>query len=212
MARASNLNDEELTFILNFVKKQDGKGILRSHTYKVLGQKLERDPDSIARAIQRLMPTVTLARARFQAGAAKMAKRVIAKGSVQDLIDVLSRPSVGVLDPAIKAGAGGQGGGFLTSVTVESIGASRTTITTAPDVPQLGQGSNVIDVESERADADDFIPISNNTPPAKPESRFERNVRLNREKLAAARLSPTSNVARIEKGLPPHPLAKSADL
>lgn len=196
-----HLSDQDLSFIIGSVKYGDSLGHSRTDTYKSLAAKLDRDWKTIAGAVNRLMPTVDLAKMRLRAGASRMARRIINRGSTSELIDVLSRPNIGVLDP-IKSEKG-QGGGFFMSVEMDSLGAVRIGAAQSA-LPQPSQP--LLDVgEAPSAPPDEaYIVMSNQNeaerPPApKPESMFEKKLRESRERLAAARENPLSAVAIQEK-------------
>lgn len=149
MALGDRYTDDECAFILGAVQQSDKMGRARTLIYKELGEKFGRDWRSIGSVVQRLAPTVNLAQARIRAAAARMVRHVINKGSVAEHIDILSRPNIGVLEPIKKVDPGAGGGGFFSSITVESCGAVRTTITQgqAPEPIEEVPHEQLIDVE-----------------------------------------------------------------
>lgn len=89
------------------VKGPDGE----HHSWKVIHQ-----------LVQRYRPSTKLARMYFQSRALKMARRVVEKGTTSELIDVLSRPNMGVLDPRQAQEQSGSGPLFL-AISADSCGA-----------------------------------------------------------------------------------------
>jgi hypothetical protein len=69
-------------------------------------------------------PTVKAATWHFKAHAYEMAKRVVSEGKPAELIDVLSRPNIGVLAPVVKQSGDG-GTGLFVSVSIGSLGAAQ---------------------------------------------------------------------------------------
>lgn len=84
-----------------------------------------------------LRSTVRLAKMRLLAKSSAMVDKIIDKAPTGELIDILSRPNVGVLEPAQKGAQGA--GGFILSVAMDSCGAVRATAAMLPDTqpPQL---------------------------------------------------------------------------
>lgn len=76
----------------------------------------------IWQTIQRYRPTGRMARIYFQSRALKMARRVVEKGTTAELIDVLSRPNIGVLSPKQATGGDSNGPLFL-AISADSCGA-----------------------------------------------------------------------------------------
>lgn len=90
------------------------------------------DPTFVRDIRAKYFPTTGLASAILQAGAAALARRVIAEADVEEALDVLSRPNVGVLKPLDKGQAKPA---FLTSVQIESLGAVRVSTAVVDDLP-----------------------------------------------------------------------------
>lgn len=86
-----------------------------------IGVESSRSTGTIWAIVKRMTPTVDVAQDYFRANAFRMAHKIVKEGSPQLLVDVLSRPNVGALDP-IKQESGG-GGGFFLSVQADSCGA-----------------------------------------------------------------------------------------
>jgi hypothetical protein len=120
--------------------------------YEDIGQEMDLKPDSVAHIIRRLQPTTDIGKMYLKAQALKMAHRIVRRGSVAEVIDVLSRPGIDVLQPS-KRVEGNGGGGFFLSVTADSCGAVKVGVATGvgspalppaedfnPFAPQLGEG------------------------------------------------------------------------
>lgn len=109
--------------ILARFKKYRAQGIAKTEAYRRLGEQFHRDWKVIGAVIQRLLPTTDLAVATIKARAFKMAKRLVREADPSQIMDILSRPNIGVLDPIKKVDGGA--GGFIIGVSVESCGAVR---------------------------------------------------------------------------------------
>lgn len=91
-----------------------------------------KDPSKIAEVLGRNVSTVQkfrasmvdttgLAKAIFRSSAASLADRVVKKASVREALDVLSRPDIGVIAPALTSNSGGNSS-FGVSVAVSTLG------------------------------------------------------------------------------------------
>lgn len=104
--------------ILSYVKKHPEK------TIRQVATEFGRTADTVSRLLKDLRPTTELARATLLSRAHELVERVTEKADVDQLIDVLSRPNVGVLEPiASKAGGGGTSVGILVSVNQGTLAA-----------------------------------------------------------------------------------------
>lgn len=138
-AGAPNLRDTEIAAIIAAVKKRlhrvREKEIGMMRCYELAGEEVGFDAKTVGRVWRMLQPTTGLATDYIRARAFRMARKVVTEASVPDLIDILSRPNVGVLEPIKKQEAGG--GGFFISVSADSCGAVNVGIQGAPAQPQL---------------------------------------------------------------------------
>lgn len=82
---------------------------------------VKRNVSTVSRYLAGMMDSSLLARMTLKAGASTLAERIIRKADVKESIEVLSRPDMGVLKPAERAGGGG-GMGIRVSVGVASCG------------------------------------------------------------------------------------------
>lgn len=121
MPRGIPIQPDEMQQILDLFNDSRRKGRSLMEAYKIVGAFVERDAKVIAQVIQRLRPTTDLAKMYLRAKGLRMAKRLVAKASPAEIINILERPSIGVLDPVKKIEGGG--GGFFLSVNAESCGA-----------------------------------------------------------------------------------------
>lgn len=122
------MDDGEKNDILTYVKKYPQK------TIREVAREFGRDESTISRLLKQFRPTTELARATILARASQLVERVADKADVDQLIDILSRPNVGVLEPVAGKG-GGSGGanvGILVSVQQGSLAAIATNTETVP--------------------------------------------------------------------------------
>jgi len=76
--------------------------------------------DEVVAVRRQYLPTTNLAGHYLKAKALQLARRIVEEATVEEAIDVLTRPNIGVLEPVKKAGPHT---GFWTSVTFDSLGA-----------------------------------------------------------------------------------------
>lgn len=69
-----------------------------------IGQQLHRHHDTIRQAIEPFMDSTELAQQRLRGAALQLVERVIEGADVDQALDVLSRPNVGVLQPVAQQG------------------------------------------------------------------------------------------------------------
>ena len=110
--KISKLKPDEKSAILLMSEK--GKSI------DEIAKVLNRAKATVSRFIADMADTSVLAKATLRAGSAALAERIVKKASVTESIEVLSRPGIDVLQPAIQKGS--SGGGFRVSVGVGSCG------------------------------------------------------------------------------------------
>jgi hypothetical protein len=85
-----------------------------------VARKSNRSAEAVARVRADYFPTAKLATRYLQANALKLAERIVSDATVEEAIDVLTRPNIGVLAVA-KAAMDGQGNVFL-SISTSSLG------------------------------------------------------------------------------------------
>lgn len=110
----------EKSDILAFIQKFPNKSV------KDVAKEFGRAETTIRELIRRYKPTTTLARATLLAKASELVDTVLEKADVDQMIDLLQRPNMGVLEPvAAKGGAGGGGNnvGIMVSVTPAHLAA-----------------------------------------------------------------------------------------
>lgn len=131
MPRGHRRSDEELGRILGRYNQllKDGHGIKES--YQIVGEEFGIDWRVVGITINRLQPTVEVARAKLRSAASRLADRVIKKANVDQAIKVLQNPVLGVLEPDKVAESGGAGGFFL-AVSMDSLGGVRAVAGSAP--------------------------------------------------------------------------------
>lgn len=182
-AGSPNLRDVEIDAIIRGIKSRlpsvkEGKyGMM--HCYRLVAEKTGFDEKTVARVWRMMQPTTGLATDFLKARAFRLARKVVRDASVDQALDILSRPNIGVLDP-IKKQEGGPGGFFI-SVTADSCGAVNVGIAggSMPEFPalqpQLTEGEGAI-LEGEYEEEE---------PPAPPPPVKERGVGQNKGYLAA---------------------------
>lgn len=97
------------------------QGLPLMQAYTAVGAEVGRDARVVGAFVNRMRPTVGAARMYLRSKALKLAKRLVAKANTPEILDILSRPSMGVIDPAVKSG--GEGMGFQLLVSADSCGA-----------------------------------------------------------------------------------------
>jgi hypothetical protein len=100
-----------------------------------IAQEVNRPPSSVYALIKRFHPSVDAAKAFVESQALRLAMRVVRKANVQESIDILQRPNLGVLAPK-EQGAGQLGQGFFLSVEADSCGAVKVGVGVAPTQPK----------------------------------------------------------------------------
>lgn len=198
---AERLQPEDLAEMWVVYKDLRAKGWAFLDIYEKLADQFGRPVATIRTHLRKLAPTTDIARVFLSASALKMAKRVVDEGRVPELIDVLSRPSLGVIAP--KAEAQG-GGGFFLSVSADSCGAVRVGLAGSGGgahlLPESSEGADPPGVEGtgpELSSIIDVEPIENQPVTEKKENRHalqtsvlsERQLRAVRA--ARERLHPT---------------------
>lgn len=83
---------------------------------------LGRNETTICRYLASMIDTSDLAKKTIKAGASRLAERIIRKADVKESIELLSRPGIDVIAPAVKGAATGGGFGIRVSVGVGSCG------------------------------------------------------------------------------------------
>jgi hypothetical protein len=92
----------------------------RGASVRLMATRLGCSPRAIRRVLARFRDTRGAAARYLQAQALRLAERVVRDATVEQALDVLSRPGVEVLQPAVPRAGGPQVGVFL-SVAVDSL-------------------------------------------------------------------------------------------
>lgn len=126
------LREHELVEIMARFKKyrKAGQGIVEA--CKSIEKDTEIPWDTIYKVQRRFTPTTDAATMYLQANALRLAMRVTRRANVDQALNILSRPNIGVLEQPNSEGVGG--GGFMIGVAVDSLGGVKVGV-------QLGQGS-----------------------------------------------------------------------
>lgn len=188
MPKGEPIPADELQTIVDTFTDCRKRGMPKMEAYRRVGLLVGRDAKVIGVTIARLNPTTDLAKMYVRAKALKMMKRVVKKGTTAELIDVLGRPSIGVLDSPSKEGAGSTG--FFISVDAGTCGAVKVGAIHTPDQPALTSGdfdpfkdlaADIIDIERVETHAN-----GDEGDQDRPVSRAEAAVRAVKERLRAA--------------------------
>lgn len=83
----------------------------RGWTADEIGEELGRDPTTIYRLINELKDTTELGAATLRKNVAGLVQRLVDKAEPAHIIDILSRPNIGILEPVNKGTPGGGSGG-----------------------------------------------------------------------------------------------------
>lgn len=94
------------------------EGKSKSEAARIVG----RSVTVVAKVVETYRPDTRLATRLLKASTHTLVERIVAKADVEQAIEVLSRPNIGVLAPALKPGAS-MGGGIYVSVAADSCGA-----------------------------------------------------------------------------------------
>lgn len=113
--------------------RREGQSIMGAITQ--ISEENKLAPKTIHALLKRLQPTTDLAKMYLKAKAYRMARRLARKASPAEIIDILERPGINVLEPAKKMESGG--GGFFLSVQTDSCGAVKMGIASGQAVAAL---------------------------------------------------------------------------
>lgn len=119
MGMVSVFDDADTLAILEAVQASLDQGALLTYAYKYVARGWGVHEQTIAAIWKRHRSTAKLATMKIQAQASAIVEKIIEKAPTNELIDILSRPNIGVLEP-MKSGNGG--GGFIVSVSADSCG------------------------------------------------------------------------------------------
>ena len=110
------MSEGEKNDILAYVKRYPKRTLVE------VAEEFGRTAETIAGLLKSLRPTTELARATLLSRANELVTKVVDKADVDQIIDVLSRTNVGVLDPIAK-GRGDTNVGIMVSVQQGSLAA-----------------------------------------------------------------------------------------
>lgn len=127
-----NIEEEEALDILEMLETSLKKGYSAAQTYRYIARGLGRHPKTIENFIRRHRSTVGLAQMKLRANAAKIVDKIIDKAPTHELIDVISRPNIGVLEPTKKQEL--TNNGFILNVQVDSLGAVKSIPAPTPTI------------------------------------------------------------------------------
>lgn len=116
---SSRMDDEERGQILDRYDSLRRSGQEKGEAIKAICFDTGRDKVTIYRLIAAFADSSGLATRYVKSQAMTMIKKIVEKGDVDQLIDVVSRPNIGVLQPIIKGNNAPQ---ILVSVTRDSLG------------------------------------------------------------------------------------------
>lgn len=134
--------------------RKRGKGL--QECYELIGQEVGRSTKVIGVTINRHRPTAGAARLYLQNRAYALARKLVRDADAPLILELLSRPSLGVIDPVQKTG-GGEGGFFL-SVTADSCGAVKIGVATQQALPAAPDPTAPLNPFEEKTDVQDVPP------------------------------------------------------
>lgn len=114
------------------------------------------DVTTIYSVQKRMRPTTEVATQYLKSQSLKLAMRVVRKANVEQAMNILSRPNIGVLD-APTGGTGGGGHQFMVGVAIDSLGSVRVGVQigeSQPAVREIGPSSNEGAEEAQEVDAE----------------------------------------------------------
>lgn len=141
------LRPEEIGTIIGRFRQLVKAGTLVVDAYNIIGTELNLKPSTVQNVIRRLKSSQRIATEYLQANALRLAMRVARKANVDQSIDILSRPNIGVLEP-IKRNEN-SGGGFFLAVSADSCGAVKVVAGQSPEEAPLSlpAGPDILDEE-----------------------------------------------------------------
>lgn len=121
----------------------------RKFTMTEIAASFGRSLSAVSRLIHRYHPTTNLATRHIRASALKLAERIVKKADVDQAIEILSRPNIGVLEPINK---GESSPGVMISVNQGDLGAVQITAGSQQNgsSKQLGEGEREADTGARR--------------------------------------------------------------
>lgn len=135
-----NLREAEIASIvkgiksrLRKIKTREIRGMMRC--YELVSAETGFPVETV-RAVWRMMqPTTGIAADFIKARAFRMARRLVKEASPDQIINILERPNIGVLEPVKKVDSGG--GGFFMNVSMDSLGSVSVAVAGGQEVGQL---------------------------------------------------------------------------
>lgn len=106
--------EEEREYIVKLIEK--------GHTDAEIAAKVSWPINEVRDTRCEFFPTAGLAKYYLKSQALKLAQRIVADCNVEEAVDILSRPNIGVLAPAVKNQPGPMKASFLTSINPQDLG------------------------------------------------------------------------------------------
>lgn len=153
----------------------------------LVGADMEMPGKSVWSIIQRFKPTTDLGKMYMKAKAYRMTKRLVKEAKAGELIDILSRPGMGVIEPAVKNEGGA--GGFFLSVAADSCGAVKVGVATGSFQPQKAHEMEGFDPYRPQTTDKEGYRGQKSIGPVRERETAKSAIERAREKLAAARHS-----------------------
>lgn len=120
------LRPDQIQHILKLCRVYLRKGYTMEDACAEIAQLYDRSPATIRGLVYRLTADTTgVATAFIKSNALKLTMRVVREASVQQAMDILERPNIGVLAPKKQAAEGARG--FFLTVQADSCGAVKAT-------------------------------------------------------------------------------------
>lgn len=151
-------------------------------------------------------PTQSLAKYYLKSNALRLARRIVAEANVEEAVDILSRPNIGVLEPAVKAGASTGPTAVLTSINPHHLGGVQVAV-----VMGATSGSQPTPTPEGDADAWSQAPEISPTPLALPPATpSQPQARVALPKPARVQRLVSTHAQTPVRNRPPQRVARSA--
>lgn len=132
--------------------------------YQKIGTVLGIQVDTVRAVVKRMTSTSAAAEAHLQASALKLAMRIVRKANVEESIDILSRPNIGVLSPIAK-GTESTAGIFI-GVSADSCGAVKVGVSLNGSPAENPAGLPAVDMDLAYLEEEDrpVVEVSQKSP------------------------------------------------
>jgi hypothetical protein len=127
MGAPFSLRPDQISHILKLYKRLAHKGYTLGEACRQIAPLYDRHVDTIINLVRRLTSDTTEVAGHYmKSNALRLAMRVVRDANVQQSMDILERPNMGVLAPKKAAGEGSRG--FFLTVSADSCGAVKASV------------------------------------------------------------------------------------